>query len=781
MRKLDRKLLRDSIHMAGQLGAIALIVASAIATYVTMRGSYEALNEARESYYAKYRFAHVFAQVKRAPMRVADDIAALPGVSLVDARIVVNVKLDVPRLNEPASARVVSIGRHLNLLRLSSGRLPEPGAEHEVVASEKFAQANHLRIGDPLSAVFNGKWEPLRIVGIGGSPEYVVEIAGAALVPDNQRFAVLWMERGALEGAFSMRGAFNDVAVLLAPGANERNVIDGVDALLARYGGPRAFGRDEHHPHQVVKSEITQLRVTALIIPAIFLFVGAFLINMVLSRLVLGQRDQIAILKAFGYSNAAIGIHYSGFAVMIVAAGALIGIPLGIWCGQGMTGLYVDVFNFPSLHFTISPAGVAVSVIITAIAAISAALRSALGAAAVPPAEGMRGEQPPAFHATALEPLHKALSSPVRMIMRSMERKPVRAALSAFGIALAVMILIAGRFSLDAIDSLLDIGLRTAERHDVMVTFTEPVRSSVKYDLARLPGVRRVETFRAVPVLISAGARSRRIALMGYSENIQLRRLVGRNRQVVAVPEGGVVLTRALADILAVKPGTRVRMEMFEGKRRTFDVNVAGTVDELMGISAYARDSEVAKLAGESDMSSGAYLSLDRGSREEFDRVVKTMPAIAGVTYREVVLQSFLESIAKSLSISTTVIAISAIVIAFGVVYNSARIALSERGRDLATLRVLGFSRGEVGLLLLGEQAVLTFVGIPIGFVLGRAVAWWLGQLFDTQEYRLVDSVSAQTYAFAFIVVIAASVLSSAAVWRRIARLDLVQVLKTRE
>ncbi|MGZ7030370.1 MAG: ABC transporter permease, partial [Thermoanaerobaculia bacterium] len=464
MRALNRKLLRDGRHMAGQLGAIALIVAAAIATYVTMRGSYEALRKARTEYYARYRFAHVFAQVKRAPLRVATDIADIPGVSAVDARIVVNVPLDVPRLTEPATARIVSLGGTLDVLHLRSGRMPEPGSVNEVVASEQFAKANRLRPGDSLAAVLNGKWEPLRISGIGSTPEYLVEIAGAATIPDRERFAVLWMPRPALEASFSMRGAFNDVAVLLSPGTNQQQVIDRIDALLSRYGGPGAYGRNEHHGHQVIESELTQLRVTALVIPLIFLFVSAFLINMVLSRLVAGQRDQIAILKAFGYWNGAIAWHYVGFAVLVVGAGSILGIPLGVWFGRGMMSLYLDFFNFPRLQFSIAPVSVAVSVTVTAAAAIGAALRSALAAARVPPAEGMRGEQPPSFHATRLDAFQRGFSSAARMILRSIERRPVRAALSAIGIALAVMMLIIGRYTFDAIDELLTIHLRTAER-----------------------------------------------------------------------------------------------------------------------------------------------------------------------------------------------------------------------------------------------------------------------------------------------------------------------------
>ncbi|HLJ73202.1 MAG TPA: ABC transporter permease, partial [Thermoanaerobaculia bacterium] len=487
------------------------------------------------------------------------------------------------------------------------------------------------------------------------------------------------------------------------------------------------------------------------------------------------------ILKAFGYSNGSIALHYTGFAIVVVLVGCSIGIPLGVWLGRGMMSLYLDFFNFPALQFSIAPASVIVSVLVTSSAAVIAALRSALGAAAVPPAEGMRGEQPPAFHETRFERVHDALSSGARMIVRSVERRPARAATSAFGIALAVMMLIVSRYTFDAIDELLAVHLRTAERHDVIVTFREPIRASAKYELARLPGVRRVEMFRAIPAKIVVGHRSRRIALMGLPPDGQLRRLVDRNRRVVPLPDRGVVLTQALAEALGVQPGTHVRLEQLDGERVVMRPEVFSTADELFGIGAFARDDEVARLANEADLASGAYLSVDPSARGELDRELKRTPAIAGVAYRESMIQSYLDLIARSLSASTTAIVIFACIIAFGIVYNSARISLSERGRDLATLRVLGFSQREVGALLLGEQALLTAFGIPIGFVFGRAVAAWLVRFFETEEYRLVGAVSMNTYAFAFFVVLAASLVSAAAVWRRILQLDLVEVLKTRE
>jgi putative ABC transport system permease protein len=767
--------------MGGQLVAIAFVVAAAIGTYVTMRGAYEALRTTRDAYYARYRFAHVFARLKRAPLHVVEQITAIPGVSAVDARITATVPLDVPGLQEPASAHILSLGGSLNGVHLQSGRIPEEDELHSVVVSEQFAGANGLQIGDSLSAVLYGKWETLRITGIGGSPEYLVEIAGSGIVPDKRRFGILWMPRRGLEAAFSMRGAFNDVTILLAPGGDEKRVISRLDTLLAPYGGTGAYGREDHHPHEVLSSEIMQGRVTAAVIPAIFLFVAAFLINMVLSRVVTSQRDQIAVLRAFGYGRYAIALHYMGFAVIVVLAGAAIGIPLGVWMGRGVAGMYLEFFNFPELRFTISPASVAISAGVSAASAVAGALSSSIRAASIPPAEGMRGEPPPAFHATPLEPLHRLLSSAERMIMRSIERRPLRAVLAATGIALAVMILIIGRFTYDAIEALMTIHFRTAERHDVMLVFTEPLRDAVRYDLARLPGVRRVETFRVVPVRIRAGHLWRRVPLMAIDDDGELRRLVQRDRSIVPIPPRGVVLTQMLADELEVGRGSRVRMELLEGRRLTIEANVVATANEMLGVAAYGRKDEVARLAQESDLASGAYLSVDRGARPALDRRLKQLPIIANAAYREATLESFRETMAKNLTIWTRVIVLFACIIAFGVVFNAARIALSERGRDLATLRVLGFSRPEVGILLLGEQAVLTAAGIPLGLLLGRLVAGWLVHLFDTEEYRLVETVSVTTYAFAFLVVMVATLLSFAAVWRRIARLDLVEVLKTRE
>src|SRR5690348_11262877 len=398
---LDRKLLRDLWHMRGQVVTVALIVASGIATYVTMRGAYESVERAQKAQYARYYFADVFAQLKRAPNSLAAEITSIPGVSVVETRVVVEVNLDIPGLNEPAVGRLVSVPEHrqpmLNDLFLRRGRYIEPGRQDEVLISEAFSAANRIEVGDSIGAVINGRWERLRIVGIALSPEYVYEIRGAEVFPDNKRFGVLWMSRETLGPLFNMEGGFNDVAVALAPGATEAGVIDKLDRLLEPYGGLGAYGREDQISNRFLTDEIAQDRITGIFVPSIFLGIAAFLVHVVLSRLVAMQRNAVGLMKACGYSDFAVGFHYLKFALTAVLIGTVGGLPLGIWLGRGLARMYQSFFRFPDLRFIADPELIFWSIAISSLAAGLGALSSLRRAVVLPPAEAMRPESPVQF------------------------------------------------------------------------------------------------------------------------------------------------------------------------------------------------------------------------------------------------------------------------------------------------------------------------------------------------------------------------------------------------
>ncbi len=787
MKALHRKLFRDLVHLRGQMLAISLVVACGVAVFVTTRTAYDSLLISQQTYYANYRFADVFASLKRAPDLLAARIAAIPGVGVVRTRIVFDVTLDVPGLDEPATGRLVSIPEHrvsmLNDVYLRRGRYVDPGRRDEVLASEAFTEANHLDVGDSIGAILNGRWQRLRIVGIALSPEYVYEIRGSDIFPDNKRFGVLWMSREAMGPAFDMDGAFNDVVLSLSPGGSEAEVLSRLDHLLDRYGGLGAFGREDQISNRFITDEIAQNRVFGAILPTIFLAVAAFLLNIVLSRLVSTQRDQIAVLKAFGYDSFTVGMHYVEFALVAVLLGAILGTGLGLWLGGVINRMYVQFYRFPVLRYEAGPQVVGLSVFIAGAAALLGAWGAVRRALALPPAEAMRPEAPLRFHAGALERsgLQRWLPSAARMILRNITRRPGRAALSVLGIGFAVAILILGRYFVDAIQHIANVQFRLVQRDDVTVVFHDPLPARARYEIERLPGVMESEPFRAVPVRLRFEHRTHRVALMGLEPGARLHRLIGRNLQPYEVPPEGMLLTTKLADILGVRRGDLVTVEVLEGERPIRRVAVVGTVDELVGLSAYMDLGALNRLMREGGTVSGAFLTVDSRASPTLYADLKRMPAVGGVSLREVALASFEKTLAQSMGIFTLVLVVFACVIAVAMVYNAARIALSERGRELASLRVLGFTRGEVAVMLLGEQGILTLLAIPLGYFIGYRMCAIMASAYQWELFRLPLFVSSQSYGFAFLVVILAAICSGYIVRRRLDRLDLVEVLKTRE
>jgi len=773
--------------MRGQVLTVGLIVASGIATYVTMRGAYESIARAQQDYYSRYHFADVFAQLKRAPSSVAAEISHIPGVGVVETRIVVEVNLDVPGLDEPAVGRLVSVPARqapsLNDLFLRRGRRIEPGRQDEVLVSESFATANRLDVGNSIGAVINGRWEKLRIVGVALSPEYVYEIRGAEVFPDNKRFGVLWMSREALGPLFNMEGAFNDVSLILAPGANEPAVLQRLDKILEPYGGLGAFGREDQVSHRFLADEIAQDRVTGIFVPSIFLGIAAFLIHIVLSRLVSTQRNAIGLLKAFGYSDADVGIHYLKFALVAVLLGTAAGAPLGLWMGGGLARMYQKFFHFPELRFIVGPKLIAWSIAISGLAACLGALTSLRAVVALPPAEAMRPESPPQFREGIAERLGIArlVSISTRMILRNLERRPWRAILTIVGMSLAVAILIVGFYFFDAIDYIVQVQFRTAQRDDVTIALSQPGGEQVRYDVNHLIGVLHSEPFRIVPARLRFGNRTKRIGLHGLEPNSDLRRVVARNFDIIPIPPQGILLTTKLADILGVRRGDVVTVDVLEGARPSRQVTVAGTVDEMIGLSAYMDISALNRMMREGPSISGAYLSVDSRKMQTLYSELKRTPAVAGVAVRGAMLESFYRTIAESLRISTTTLNLFACLIAVGMVYNSARVALSERGHELASLRVLGFNQREISFMLLGEQGLLALVSIPVGFLIGYGICALLTLAMQTELYRMPLVINASTYALAVLIIGLACLGTGALLYRRMKRLDLVAVLKTRE
>ncbi len=549
------------------------------------------------------------------------------------------------------------------------------------------------------------------------------------------------------------------------------------------YGGLGAIPRALQLSHWTVQNELSQLQTFGFMLPLIFMMVAAFILNVALTRALALQRPQIASLKALGYDNTSIGWHYLKWALAIGLLGVVIGGVLGAMMGNLIISLYNSFFRFPVLLFSVPLTVLAGATVMTLIAAVGGAFTAVRRAVTVPPAEAMRPEVPTRYRRTFFETpiVSKHLGTAGRMVLRNVMRHPLRAAASVFGIAFAVSILMIGFVFNDAIDRLMLTQFWEAERQDVTVNFIEPRDESARYALERLPGVVAVETQRTVAARIRSGFRDRYLAVTGVSPNPRFRRIVDRDGHEIRMPPSGVVLSLTLANVLGVSHGDEITLEVLEGQRPTRRVQVTGLVDDIMGLSAYMDMTALHQMMREGDVANSALLLIDHAQEVELASELKTTPAVAGAGFKRAVLQSFRDVMAANMSVSIFINLIFAGIIAFGVVYNAARVSLSERSRELASLRVLGFTRAEISLILMGELALLTLIALPVGGLFGYSLSAAIVGMIDSEVYRFPLYVSRQAVALSFLGIIAATVFSGLVVRRKLDHLDLVAVLKIRE
>jgi putative ABC transport system permease protein len=784
---LDRKLFRDLRRMKGQAVAVALVMGCGLSMMIMSRSLIRSLESTRQEYYEAHRFANVFVHLKRAPNSLVDRVSSIPGVAAVQAGISVQVTLDLPELDEPASGLILSLPDYeppnLNRLFLRSGRWLRPGGQGEILVGEAFAAANALNPGDSLTLLLNGRRQTLRIAGIVLSPEFIFESRPGTALPDNRTYGIFWMPYRALASAYDLYGAFNQLALTLAPNASERPVLGALDELLKPYGGRGAHGRADHPSHIRVSDEIRVLHTLAVGFPIVFLSVAAFMTNAVLSRLLTLQREQIAILKAFGFANRQIVLHYLKFAFVMVVVGAILGVLGGIVLGMRIVDLYQIFFRFPELTFRLDRGAMLLALFVSALAATLGVFSSVRRAARLPPAEAMRPEPPARYRPALVERtgLARVLSHTFRIAVRNLERKPVQALFTIAGLALATGILIVPNCFRDGIQNVLDFQWDVVQRQDIAIGLVEPSSDQVKHLFAQLPGVINVEPFRSAAVRLRFGARHRQLGIQGLPTGGRHSRVIDANYRQIALPTEGLVISSKLAEALDARVGDSLMIEVLEGRRVSRTAPLVGLAEDFAGIAAYMDLHALNRLLGEGDIITGASFTIDALQWREFLRELKGIPRVSWVAVKESLRANFRETTAASINVIQTIYLVFAVIVAFGVVYNNARISLAERARELATLRVVGFSRREVGTVLVTELVILALIAVPIGLLVGTGFASAILRQVNTETVRLPLILEPGNYAFAVLAVTVASIASALAVLRKLSQLDLVGALKAPE
>ncbi len=784
---LGHKLMRDLWRMKGQVAAIAMVMAVGVMLLVMMSGLYNSLEETRRAYYERYRLADVFAPVARAPERLAGEIATIPGVATVQSRVVGSALIALPGLDLPVQATAVSLpdrdAPRLNAIYLSDGRLLDPGHSDEILLLDGFAKAHGLGPGDRLSATMNGARRSFRIVGLAQSPEFLYTTAPGEMLPDDSRFGVIWMSRSALAAAYDMDGAFNEILLGLARGADEQAVIDATDRVLEGYGGPGPYGVADQFSNRFISEEISGLRASGAAVPPIFLAVAAFLLYIVVNRMVQAEREEIGLMKAFGYTNLEVGGFYFKLVMTIAIGGAALGCLMGIAGGRALIGVYTQYFKFPFLIFQLDPNAFLTGVSFSVLSASLGGLLVLRQVFALTPAAAMRPPAPADYSRTGRfgASITRFLDQPSRMVPRRVARQPGRmiGAVIGIGAGMALTVAMLGIFS--GFQRTIDLAFNVVDRSDTTVSFIYPMSQDVVFAIRRMEGVIEAEPMRNVAVIFRNGPNSHQGAITGLVDGSRLTRAIDDRVAPVAMREDGIILTSALARILDVQAGGEVQVEVREGRQPDLVLPVAAIAESLMGAPTYMEIGALNRALGEPGRVSAVALRIDPAHRAAVYSALRDMPAVAGVSLKSDAEAAFQKQMDQGAGAMRFVMGAVAFVITFGIIYNAARIAFAERARDLASLRVVGFTRAEAAFVLLGELAVVVIAALPIGAVVGRLLSALIAEGFSTDLYQISAKVGPEAYGVAMLFVLGAAVFSGWVVKRDLDRSDLVLALKTRE
>ncbi|MBI4580644.1 MAG: FtsX-like permease family protein [Planctomycetes bacterium] len=791
---LNRKLLRDAAAGAGTLVTVVAIMAVGTGVYVGMRSAQRILSASQADYYRSYRFADFWIDVKKAPLSAAESIARLPGMAALEARVVFDVILDLPGEVEPLSGRLISapargFDRTLNGICLVRGAGFSDDREAEAIIGEAFARAHHLEPGDRVSLILNGKLESFIIAGTAISPEYVYMVRGVGdFIPDPKHFGILYVKADYARRVLDFQDACNQVVGRLVDAGGEGEdlsfLLARIERMLDPYGVLAVVPRERQASNRFLSDEIRSLGITALIMPTIFLFIAALVLNVVTSRLAERQRTVIGTLKALGYSNRQVLVHFLSFGLLVGLAGGLTGCGFGILLARGMMELYKSFFQFPRFAFYVYPDLLAAAVGISLVFAVGGTAKGVRRVLRLQPAEAMRPRPPERGGAVLLERfprLWRALGFRTHVALRGLARNRGRTITGMIASTLSVAIIFMALGMADAVRFLLEFQFDRVLHSDVDIGMQNERSIAAVYEGQSLPGVDRVEPVLGVSCDLRRGRVSRRLSITGLAPRHGLTTPVAADLRPIDIPEAGIVLTRKLAEIFGVNVGDEIEMTPVRGQRRTVPVRVGAIVEGLVGLECYADLRYLSRLVGEATAVNALQLAVSAARQPELFRAIKRLPNAQGLSVRANTRDNIRDTFIRTMRFSITSIILFAGIIAFGSVLNSSLIEIGDRMRDIATFRVLGYKPGAIAGIFFRQNVVVVTVGLVVGLPLGYCLLRLIAHAYNTELFRMHVAVGWRSVSLTAVLTLLFVLAAQIVVYRQIVRLDWLEGVKVKE
>lgn len=784
---LNRKLIRDLWQIKGQFISVLVVVIIGVMFYTGINAGYRNLSGASEKYYSDYRFADLWATFYKAPESVEQKAQALPFVKMATGRVVQDVNIGISGQN--AVIRLITLPDVkkdiVNDIVIQSGKYFSDADSNQCLVEEGFFKAHGLKEGDYIYPVINGNEVKLKVIGSVISPEYVYALKDASeLVADYNKFGIVFVKKSFGQAVLGLDGMVNSLGMTVKEGTDIGKAKDDIEKLFREYGVTAVTDRDAQVSYKLVSEKMKGYQSLGTAFPVIFFIVAAVIIFITMGRMVENQRVQIGVLKAFGFSDLQVLVHYLSFSALIAILGSVIGSILGVFLGKGFTGLINQYFVFPNPQAKMYPDLVIPASLLTLFFCLLAGYNSCKRAFAIMPSEAMRPRSPMKGRKILIERigiLWRNLEYTWKMILRNIFRYKRRALLTSIGVIFATAITVFALGEKNSMDHLVAQQYTNIQNYDIKVSFT---RFMSKEELNTIRGISHVVKLEPVVetgVELSNGWRKKDTGFTALIDNPQMYRAADKEGNPVRLPHNGILIPDKLARALDVKPGDMVSIKSFLPGREKKEVPVKGIIAQYLGTSAYSSMDSVNLILGEGGIANSVVLKIDSASSEkQVIDALKKMPAVGSVQSKTEAMNNLVSNLGAMTSAIGFMIFLAS-VLSVAVIYNIATISIFERQRELAMMKVLGFKDSEVRRLVFNENYLITLFGILIGLPLGSLLGGSMMASYESDAYTFPFLVGGRSYVLAAILIIGFTAIANFILMKKISRIGMVEVLKSIE
>lgn len=788
---LALKAWRDALRHKGQFLALVALVALGIMSFVTFQNGYYDLANSLDEAYGSLRLSDFTVQVERAPLTLGRSLRGVSGIAEVRVRTVRDVGL-LAADGHQATARIVSVpdsGKSgVSEVYLERGRMPVVKSRGEVLLHPKYAGETGTEPGDTLTLRISGKRVKVRVVGIATDPENLYAMRTEGEIPSPGEFAIVYATESEIERLLGTSGSGNEIVARVAPGADAERVMERVEDEVERYGLLSSMLSREAPGYVGLQAELDQNRVMAQSLPVLVLAISVMSIFITLSRLVQSQRGEIGLAKALGYSDGQILGHYLMYGLLIAIGGAILGVGLGLLGAKGTALSYVSILGLPFLTSGFYPGVVAVAAALATAACVGAALVPAYQSARLTPAIAMHADPNKSLSGGKI-PLAERLLGPVlpksftfRIPLRNVFRARRRSLYTVLGIAFAMVMSVVTIAMFDSIDYLLDKAFTDVERWDVIAAFTQPVGPSKVAEVERMRGVDRVQPAMAFPVTITANDREEDITLTAMRPESDFHGFTqaGGAEPAKALAAGELVLAASTASQLGVSPGAHVRVESPFNDDPVL-MTVGALSAEMLGQPAYISLEKASILTGRPTATYNVlYIDTPAGRGAALGDALYDMDDVASVQVKEGLVER-LQSLLELFNVFGTILLGFGGALAFVVVFTTFTANVTERTREIATMRTIGEDNPRLAVMVTLENLILAIAALPLGVWLGMRATDAIFARFSTESYTLEGTIYPASIVRICALMLVVLLVSELPPIRRIFRLDLAEATKVME